>query len=67
MKRLRESLSEHEVKHIINEAAELQRHQEQLQDHTVLPTLGLTDIPKEIPMIDCETKIIGKTKVHYYD
>lgn len=67
MKALREALTEDEVAHIIKEAADLSRHQEQLQDHTVLPTLSLSDIPKEITYIDRQTKTIGNVKVHYYE
>jgi Zn-dependent M16 (insulinase) family peptidase len=33
----------------------------------VLPTLGLSDIPKEITFVDRDTKMIGNVKVHFYD
>jgi Zn-dependent M16 (insulinase) family peptidase len=46
MKALKEALSEKEIKHIVAEAADLQKHQEQVQDMSVLPTLNLSDIPK---------------------
>jgi Zn-dependent M16 (insulinase) family peptidase len=67
MKQLRDALSEDDVAHIIKEAADLQRHQEQLQDHTVLPTLSLSDIPKQISFTDSEMKMIGNVKVHFFD
>lgn len=33
----------------------------------MLPTLGLSDIPKEIAFVDRETKMIGNVKVHFFD
>jgi len=38
-----------------------------IQDLSILPTLGLEDIPKEIPFVDAETKMIGGVKVHFFD
>lgn len=34
---------------------------------TVLPTLSLSDIPKQIAFTDSEVKMIGNVKVHFYD
>ena len=67
MKAIRAALSKDDVAHIMKEAADLQKHQEQLQDHTVLPTLSLNDIPREISFTDSEVKMIGNVKVNYYD
>ena len=43
------------------------KHQESLQNHEVLPTLTLADIPKQIELIESEIRIIGKTKIHFFD
>jgi Zn-dependent M16 (insulinase) family peptidase len=67
LKTLAESLSEVEIKHIIKEAEDLKRHQETLQDHTVLPTLTLNDIPKQIVFTDSEVKMVGNVKVHFHE
>lgn len=67
LQQIRAALSQDDVAHIIKEAAELKKHQEQLQDHTVLPTLSLNDIPKQITFTDSEVKMVGKVKVHYFD
>lgn len=32
-----------------------------------MPTLSLSDIPRELSFIDSEVKMIGNVKVHYYD
>ena len=34
---------------------------------TVLPTLSLSDIPKQIAFTDSEVKMIGNVKVHFFD
>jgi len=38
-----------------------------LQDHTVLPTLTLNDIPKQLVFTDSDVKMIGNVKVHFYE
>lgn len=61
------ALSEAEKKLILQETSELKRYQEKPQDHHVLPSLNLDDIPKQIEFTDCETRMIGNVKVHFYD
>jgi len=64
---LNAALSEEEKQTIIHEALNLQKYQEKLQDHNVLPTLGLKDIPKQIEFTDSEVKYVGNVKTHFYD
>ena len=52
---------------IIEETAELKRYQEKPQNHDVLPSLELSDIPKQIEFTDSEVRMVGNTKIHFYD
>lgn len=61
------ALTQAEKDLIVKETAELKRYQEKPQDHTVLPSLSLADIPKNIEFTDKETRMIGNVKVHFYD
>lgn len=67
LKKLEKSLSDEEKQTIIEEAKRLKLYQEKLQDHNVLPTLGLDDIQKQIEFTDSEAKYVGKVKVNYFD
>ena len=64
---LQQALTDEEKKTIINETVALQEYQETLQDHNVLPSLTLQDIPKNIEFTDSETRMIGNVKTHFYD
>ena len=61
------ALSQAEKELILKETAELKRYQEKPQNHDVLPSLSISDIPKQIEFTDSETRMIGNVKVHFYD
>ena len=56
---LKKSLTEGEKQALIQEALDLKKHQETVQDHAVLPSLGLSDIQRNIEFVDHEIKYIG--------
>lgn len=61
-------LTSEEKDSIVQEAYALQQHQEKLQDQTILPTLSISDISRNIELIDDETSYInGKVKVKWFD
>jgi len=61
-------LTSEEKDSIVQEAYALQQHQEKLQDQTILPTLSISDISRNIEFIDDETSYInGKVKVKWFD
>lgn len=61
-------LTSEEKDSIIQEAYALQQHQEKLQDQTILPTLSISDISRNVEFIDDETSYInGKVKVKWFD
>ena len=64
---LNAALTQAEKDLILQETAELKRYQEKPQDHEVLPSLSIADIPKQIEFTDAETRRIGRVKVHFYD
>jgi Zn-dependent M16 (insulinase) family peptidase len=63
------ALSEEDKVSILREAKSLREYQEKPQDQTVLPSLGLGDIQRNIEFVDYETSYLGgsKVKVQWYD
>ena len=45
----------------------MKKHQEKLQDLSVLPTLTLDDIQRQVEFVDKDIKHIGKVKSWWYD
>ena len=64
---LNSALSDAEKDLILRETQELKNYQEKPQDHNVLPSLTLSDIPKQIEFTDAETRMLGNVKVKFYD
>lgn len=64
---LNSALSPAEKDLILRETKELKNYQEKPQDHNVLPSLTLADIPKQIEFTDSETRMLGNVKVKFYD
>lgn len=50
--RLKKALSEQEKQTIVQDAYKLKQHQERVQDLTVLPSLSLEDIPRQVEFVD---------------
>lgn len=70
MKRLaevKERLSKDEKAAIIKEASILQKEQEAEEDISVLPTLELSDIPKEGRKVVTEIKKVGSRELYFFD
>ena len=67
LKALEKALTDQEKDTIIAETKGLQKHQETLQDHNVLPSLTLDDIPKQIEFVDKDIRMIGNVKVTFFD
>lgn len=61
------ALTEEERQTIVKETKALKKHQESLQDHEVLPTLTLADIPKQIESVDRDIRTVGNVKLTFFD
>jgi len=65
--KIRENLSEAEVQAIVEQAQALKRRQEQEDDSSILPKVGLSDVPeKERSIAGVESNIQGTTVTKYY-
>ena len=65
--RTRKRMDEQQKQKVIHDALLLRKHQEQLQDYNVLPTLQLEDISRQIEYIDSERKHIGNIKTWWFE
>jgi Zn-dependent M16 (insulinase) family peptidase len=64
---LEKALTNEEKQTIIKDTLALKKHQESLQDHEVLPTLTLADIPKQIEFVDKDVRAFGNVKLTFFD
>ena len=60
-------MNDEEKKTILLETKLLKTHQESLQNLDVLPSLTLTDIPKQIEYVDSDVRMVGNIKIHFFD
>lgn len=68
MKRLAAALSQQEKESIVQETYALREYQEKPQDQSVLPTLSLRDIERQIEFVDFnQSYLFNKVKCHWFE
>lgn len=63
---IKAELSETEKQHIVDQAKALSERQMQKDDESILPKVGLQDVPTNIRKIDGETLTLGNIPIHSY-
>ena len=59
LRRIQAALGEEEKQQIVDRARALKERQEAIDDDSILPRVGLEDVPPEIPVIEAERSSIG--------
>jgi Zn-dependent M16 (insulinase) family peptidase len=66
LEQIRSSLSDQDKQHIVDQANALKQRQEQKDDESILPKVGLEDVPSEIHTVEGTQLLLGQLPAHCY-